>query len=140
MSRRIPFAVATTLALALAGALTFAHETGAGEEMVTPLQRQRLPDVPGKQAVMAIVSYKPGQASAPHRHSGSVFAYVIEGEVISQLEGQPPVTYKVGQSWYEPPRVPHLVSRNASLKHNAKLLVCWCSTKAGRPRSRYRNS
>jgi len=73
--------------------------------------------------VMAVVSYEPGQASSPHVHSGSVFAYVLEGEVVSQLGGQPPVTYKAGESWYEPPRIAHLVSRNASTTRPAKLLA-----------------
>lgn len=48
-----------------------AHDAGGGEEKVNPVQLQRLPDVPGKQVVMAVVSYEPGQASAPHLHSGS---------------------------------------------------------------------
>ena len=94
-----------------------------GEETVTPLQRQTLPDVPGKQVILVVVAYEPGQASSPHRHAGSVFAYVLEGEVTSQLEGQPAITYKAGQSWYEPPRVPHLVSRNASSTKPARLLA-----------------
>jgi quercetin dioxygenase-like cupin family protein len=37
-----------------------------------------------------------------------VFAYVLEGSVVSQLECEAPVTYKAGESWYEPPRTPHL--------------------------------
>ena len=114
-------ALAMSLALAAAPWAT-AHDA-AGEEKVTPLQMQKLPDVPGKQVAMAVVSYEPGQASTPHFHSGSVFAYVLEGEVVSQLEGQPPVTYKAGDSWYEPPRAPHLVSRNASGTRPAKLLA-----------------
>ena len=93
------------------------------EEAVTPLQRQKLPDVPGKQVILALVAYEPGQASAAHRHAGSVFAYVLEGEVTSQLQGQPPITYKAGQSWYKPPLVPHLVSKNASATKPAKLLA-----------------
>jgi quercetin dioxygenase-like cupin family protein len=110
-------------ALALVAApWAMAHDT-AGEEKVTPIQMQKLPDVPGKQVAMAVVSYEPGQASTPHFHSGSVFAYVLEGEVVSQLEGQPPVTYKAGDSWYEPPRAAHLVSRNASATRPAKLLA-----------------
>jgi quercetin dioxygenase-like cupin family protein len=120
---------AMVLLRALAAALAFvaapwaaAHDA-AGEEKVTPIQMQKLPDVPGKQVAMAVVSYEPGQASAPHFHSGSVFAYVLEGEVVSQLEGQPPVTYKAGESWYEPPRAAHLVSRNASATRPAKLLA-----------------
>jgi quercetin dioxygenase-like cupin family protein len=110
-----------TATFALACSLALAHEVG--EESTTPLQRQPLPEVPGKQVVMAIVNYALGQASLPHLHAGSVFAYVLEGEVVSQLEGQPPITYKAGQSWYEAPRVPHLVSKNASSTKPAKLLA-----------------
>jgi len=99
-----------------------AHDPAAAE-MVRPLLRQTLPDVPGKQATILIVSYEPGQTSAPHRHPGSVFAYVLEGSVVSQLEGAPAQTYTQGQSWYEPPRARHLESRNASDRHPAKLLV-----------------
>ena len=119
-TNRIRFVLLTALA-AIACSSVSAHDPA--EETVTPLQRQKLPDVPGKQVILALVAYEPGQASSPHRHAGSVFAYVLEGEVTSQLEGQPPVTYKAGQSWYEPPRVPHLVSKNASTTKPAKLLA-----------------
>ena len=119
-THRIRFFLLAAVA-AIACSSVSAHD--AAEETVTPLQRQKLPDVPGKQVILAVVAYEPGQASAPHRHAGSVFAYVLEGEGTSQLEGQPPITYKAGQSWYEPPRVPHLVSRNASTTKPAKLLA-----------------
>ncbi|MFV3307593.1 cupin domain-containing protein [Pseudomonas sp. NY15181] len=96
---------------------------GTGEEKVTVQQEHKMPDAPGKKGLMITVSYAPGQASGAHVHSGSVFAYVLEGAVISQLEGQKPVTYQAGQSWYEAPSTPHLVSRNASNQKPAKLLV-----------------
>ena len=124
--RRMLVALLATGALLLLVAATprlLAHELSSDEGTTTPLARQALPDAPGKQLVMAVVSYAPGQSSAPHRHPGSVMAYVLEGEVISQLEGQPPITYRAGQSWYEPPRVPHLVSKNASNTAPAKLLA-----------------
>lgn len=104
---------------------------GAEEEEVTPVQIQKLPDVPGKQVIMAVVSYKPGQASAPHSHSGSVLAYVLEGEIVSQLAGQKSVTYKAGETWYEPPRAGHLVSRNASTVRPAKLLAFLLTDEGG---------
>ena len=114
----------------LAGTACFAHDTG--EETTTPLQRRELVDVPGKTGMLVLVNYAPGQASKAHVHPGSVFAYVVEGEVVSQLEGQSPVTYRAGQSWYEPPRVPHLVSRNASDTAPAKLLA-WLILDDGAP-------
>jgi quercetin dioxygenase-like cupin family protein len=104
-----------------------AHEVqgaaGKDHETVTPLQQLALPDMPGKKATMATVRYAPGQASIPHEHPGSVFAYVLEGTVESQLEGGPVKTYKAGDSWYEPPHAGHLVSRNASHTKPATLVV-----------------
>ncbi|WP_211228798.1 cupin domain-containing protein [Metapseudomonas resinovorans] len=38
-------------------------------------------------------------AASPDSPSGSVFAYVTEGEVISQLKGQAPKRYKAGRIW-----------------------------------------
>jgi len=119
--------VATSLKLLFAGlALALSlpvFAQGTGEETVTVQQEHKMPDAPGKKGLMITVSYAPGQASGAHVHSGSVFAYVLEGAVISQLEGQKPVTYQAGQSWYEAPNTPHLVSRNASNQKPAKLLV-----------------
>ena len=50
-------------------------------------------------------------------------AYVLEGEVISQVKGEEAVTYKKGQFWYEPAGSEHLLSKNASQSKSAKLLV-----------------
>ncbi|MNE19267.1 Cupin domain protein [compost metagenome] len=105
----------------------FAHGDSDGKEALTVLQEQHLRNVPGKKAVMLTVSYAPGQRSLPHQHPGAVMAYVLEGEVISQLKGQEPQTYKVGEYWFEPAGTVHSVSRNASGTQPAKLLV-WSLT------------
>jgi quercetin dioxygenase-like cupin family protein len=99
-----------------------ARAAGTGDS-AKPVQNQKLPDVPGKKLVMAVVSYEPGGVSEAHRHQGSVFAYVLEGEIVSQLGDGPEVTYKAGETWYEPPLTPHRVSRNASATKPAKLLA-----------------
>jgi quercetin dioxygenase-like cupin family protein len=130
MEARRVLAVLVAALVSWACTVAWAHDPG--EETTTLLQRQKLPDVPGKQVLMVMVSYAPGQASTPHFHAGSVFAYVIEGEVTSQLEGQPPITYSVGQSWYEAPRVPHLVSKNASATKPAKLIAWLLVDEGGR--------
>jgi quercetin dioxygenase-like cupin family protein len=108
------------LALAFCG-VAQAHD--AGEEKVQPVMRQAIPEAPGKLVLIATVTYKPAQASEAHMHPGSIFAYVLEGHVVSQLEGAPARTYGPGESWYEPPGAHHLVSRNASKTQPAKLLV-----------------
>lgn len=109
---------------ALAGGTAQAHDSaGDGKETRAILQAQPLPDVPHTKGLMLTVTYAPGQQSIPHRHPGSVFAYVMEGEVISRLDDGAEITYKVGDSWFESPGMRHVVSRNASDSKPAKLLV-----------------
>ncbi len=67
---------------------------------------------------------------------GSVFVYVLEGTVQTQLEGGPVETYTVGQSWYEPANVPHLLARNPDPMKPAR--SCWsgsCSKRATDPQA-----
>ena len=99
------------------------------EDSVSVLMKQPLADMVGKVATMLTVAYAPGAASDPHVHPGSVFAYVLEGTVVTQLEGEQPVTYTKGQSWYESPKKPHMVSRNASVTESAKILMFLLSGK-----------
>jgi quercetin dioxygenase-like cupin family protein len=80
-------------------------------------------NVPGKSLVAVEVSYPPSGASAPHRHSAFVYAYVVSGQIVSQVEGQPERIYRAGESWYEMPGAHHLISRNASTTEPAKLLA-----------------
>jgi quercetin dioxygenase-like cupin family protein len=111
---------AAALMFALCGVV---HAHDAAEEKVQPVMRQAIPEAAGKNVLIATVSYTPGQASEAHMHPGSIFAYVLEGHVVSQLEGSPARTYGPGESWYEAPGAHHLVSRNASKTKPAKLLV-----------------
>jgi quercetin dioxygenase-like cupin family protein len=116
--------------MALAGAvLVMGQAPALAEDSVSVLMKQPLADMVGKVATMLTVAYAPGAASDPHVHPGSVFAYVLEGTVVTQLEGEQPVTYTKGQSWYESPKKPHMVSRNASVTESAKILVFLLSGK-----------
>ena len=69
------------------------------------------------------VSYGPGGFTPPHRHGGSVTAYITKGEIRSQLGGGPLETFKVGQTFFEPPGSTHLVSANASATEPAELIA-----------------
>ncbi|WP_415762260.1 cupin domain-containing protein [Pseudomonas sp. CP4] len=111
--------VAAALAFTLS-ASAMAHDPS---EKVTVLQEQVLKNAPGKKAMMIEVDYKPGQSSIAHKHEGTAMAYVLDGEVISQVKGEKAITYKKGQFWYEPAGSEHLVSKNASSTKPAKLLV-----------------
>lgn len=100
-----------------------AHDAEHSAEKVTVLDQQAMLNAPGLKAMVLTVDYLPGQASIAHSHAGSAFAYVLEGEVISQVNDGKAVTYKQGQTWYEPAGSKHYVSKNASTSKPAKLLV-----------------
>jgi quercetin dioxygenase-like cupin family protein len=121
MNRSLVTLVCTTSLLTAMSA--DAHGPAGHEETITPLQQKPLAGADGKQVIMVKVSYAPGKKSAAHTHPGPVYAYVLEGEVESQLGNEAPVVYHAGQSWYEAPGARHLVSRNASKTKPAELLV-----------------
>jgi quercetin dioxygenase-like cupin family protein len=103
--------------------LALAQTAVSAEDKVSVLMKQSLADMAGKVATVLTVDYALGAVSDAHVHPGSVFAYVLEGSVVSQVGDEKPMTYTKGQSWYEQPKHPHLVSKNASQTEPAKLLV-----------------
>ena len=117
------FASSLTVLSLLLSAGAFAHEPGASAETVKVLQDQMLLNAPGKKAMMIEVDYQPGQASIAHKHQGTAMAYVLSGQITSQVKGGEAITYKAGEYWYEPAGSEHLVSKNASNSAPAKLLV-----------------
>ena len=82
-----------------------------------------LPDYPGKEGRRIEVSYPPGAQDMVHRHDADAFVYVLEGQIVMQLKGQPPVTLKAGQTFYEGPTDVHVVGRNASNTEPARFVV-----------------
>ena len=58
---------------------------------------------PKSAAMIATVTIPPGDpGSGPHRHSGPVFGYVVEGEILFELEGEQPYPIKAGEAFWEP--------------------------------------
>ena len=96
---------------------------GSTLDTVEPIGSYALPNVPGKRVTIVRVFYGPGGFTRAHRHAGSVTAYVTRGEIRSQLGGGPVETFKVGQSFFEPPGATHLVSANASNTEPAELIA-----------------
>ena len=72
---------------------------------------------------MIEVSYPPGAQDMVHRHDADAFVYVLEGQIVMQLKGQPGVTLKAGQTFYEGPSDIHVVGRNASNTEPARFVV-----------------
>jgi quercetin dioxygenase-like cupin family protein len=98
-------------------------QAGSPEDRVEPIGSYALPNVPGKRVTIVRVFYGPGGFTRPHRHAGSVTAYISKGKIRSQLGGGPVETFEVGQSFFEPPGSTHLVSANASLTEPAELIA-----------------
>jgi len=98
----------------------------------TSLMTKTLPDVPGKEGLVETVLFSPGAVVPAHRHNADVFAYVLEGSIITQLKGSKPQTVHTGEVFYESPTDIHADSRNASKTQPAKLLVFYVK-KIGAP-------
>jgi quercetin dioxygenase-like cupin family protein len=96
---------------------------------VQPLLAKELSGIPGKEGVIAMVNFPPGHSDGVHRHNAHVFVYVLEGSVIMQLKGRPPVTLNPGDTFYESPEDIHLEGRNASDKVPAKFIAFFVKDK-----------
>jgi quercetin dioxygenase-like cupin family protein len=100
-----------------------AEPTGSTLDRVEPIASYALPNVPGQRVTIVRVFYGPGGFTRPHRHAGSVTAYITRGEIRSQLGGGPVEVFKVGQSFFEPPGATHMISANASNTEPAELVA-----------------
>src|ERR1700722_9222504 len=99
-----------------------AMAAAAQSAKVTPLMNQDLTGSDGKEGTMVTVEYAPGASSAGHRHKTHPFVYVLEGSVLTQVNGGKEMTLGPGQTSYESPEDVHTISRNASATNPAKFL------------------
>jgi len=121
MTRRLSGLAAIAM---LASAVSFCPQARAEGDQVKPVRAEKLPNVPGKSLTAVVVNYAPGGKSTSHHHAGSVFAYVLSGEIRSENSATGPAkVYKAGESFFEPPGSSHLVSENASATEPASLLA-----------------
>jgi quercetin dioxygenase-like cupin family protein len=124
--------MALVLSLAFSSVLAFSG-ANAGTGKATTLMTKELPDFPGKEGMVELVEFAPGEVSQPHRHNADLFVYVLEGTVITQVKGDNPQTVHAGGVFYESPTDIHSVSRNASETQPAKLLVFYVKVKGAPP-------
>ncbi|MEU4191953.1 cupin domain-containing protein [Kribbella sp. NPDC026611] len=76
----------------------------AWQTALTMLQEVEPPSIPqGAHVMTVVIEYPPGDPGAPpHRHSGPAFGYVVSGEMVFELEGEPPRLLKAGEAFWEP--------------------------------------
>ena len=84
----------------------------------------------GAHAMTQFVELPPADAGlAPHRHSGPVFGYVLEGKILFEIEGEEPREITAGQAFWEPGgEVVHYQVANLEPESWTRFLaVCICA-------------
>jgi quercetin dioxygenase-like cupin family protein len=108
-----------------AGGLIAARHDEKHEAVRTLAVRDLAEKLDGKQtkATTVEVTLGPGESGAPHRHPGPAFGYVLEGEYEWAIDDNPAKILKVGDTFYEPTRCLHRVSRNPSRTGKTRILA-----------------
>ena len=133
--RKILLLTASTLAfVAVAASVPQAQQPappitqGAANIKRTPVQKF---DVPGTnlETVIAIADIIPNVAIGAHTHPGIESAYLLEGDIVLKVAGQPDRPVKPGDSWQIPVGVVHDGTTGAK---GAKVIVTYVVEK-GKP-------
>jgi quercetin dioxygenase-like cupin family protein len=111
------------MASVVTACLVSSEVKAAPQAEVATLMSKDLPDFPGKEGTMIVVTYPPGNVDPVHRHDAHSFIYVLEGSIVLGLRGGKEVTLSPGQTFYEGPNDIHTVGRNASKDKPAKFVV-----------------
>jgi quercetin dioxygenase-like cupin family protein len=67
----------------------------------TDLQQHDL-SIPGREAIQERVDIAPGVLAPRHTHFGEEIIYVLEGTLLYEVDGKPPVTLKAGDVLFIP--------------------------------------
>ena len=62
---------------------------------------------PGREAVMARAEIPPGVKVGRHTHPGEEVGYILEGTLMLEVEGKPPVTLRAGDVFFVEAGRPH---------------------------------
>lgn len=71
---------------------------------ISTLDEHDLAELPPSGHLMTVLVEIPPQdpGTPPHRHSGPVYGYMLEGEMVFELEGDAPRTLRPGEAFWEP--------------------------------------
>lgn len=99
------------------------HMRNMSSIAIERLMQEPLDEMPNPEVRVITLTVAPGAASGPHKHTGPVFAYLLEGEIENQVDPNQPQRYKPGEYFYEPRMHVHRLLRNLSSTKPAKLLI-----------------
>lgn len=121
-----PALLALVIVVGAPGGMSLAQHEQHGKGNVKTLSQKDIAEkVDGKmaKATMVEVNLGPGESSAPHRHPGPVFGYVLEGEYEWAIDDNAARVLKAGDTFYEPTGCLHRVSRNPSKTGKTRVLA-----------------
>jgi quercetin dioxygenase-like cupin family protein len=108
--------IAIILTLTVLASPALAEQAPSGIKR-TPLQSIDFPE--GYKTVTGLAEVAPGHASGMHTHPGIETGYVLDGEVLMIVEGQPDRRLKAGDSFVIPPGAAHDVNSIGSVPAKA---------------------
>jgi quercetin dioxygenase-like cupin family protein len=88
----------------------------------TELLKTAIEGMEGKEAIMYVAELAPGAAAGKHTHPGPEFAYVLDGTLTLEPQGQEPKTYKAGEVFHNAAKIVH-DAKNTSTTAPSKVLV-----------------
>jgi quercetin dioxygenase-like cupin family protein len=124
VARAIPFVAV----VGMAGALVLSAQQAPVIKRTIVLKQDL--SIPDREGVMALVELPPGSAEGRHTHPAEVFAFVLEGTISLENEGNPTVTLKAGDVLHIAPGKIHQAINNGSV--TAKLAAVFVAEK-GKP-------
>ena len=119
---------AAVAAIGILGGLALnAQPPAAVKRNIVFKQDMTLPD---REGVMALVEIPVGAQEGKHTHFAEVYAFVLEGQVSLENEGNPTVTLKAGEVFHILPGKVHNATNNGTV--TAKLAAVFVAEK-GKP-------
>jgi quercetin dioxygenase-like cupin family protein len=118
----------------VAASQAHAQSKGGAAAAPAPIFTHDLPNLTMDdwQVTVSLIEQKPGSIGHAHQHPGFVLVYVLEGQVVTKISGQPERTYSAGEVFYEQPGSTHEVSNNPS-KTQAVKFVAFIFARKGLP-------
>ena len=105
-------------------ALLLAQTPGPPPGIVTKiLMQEPLGDTQEPTMALFVLTVAAGVTIPAHSHTGSVFAYILQGDIENQVEPGPLTVYHPGDVFRERPKQVHSLLRNLSKTESAKILI-----------------
>ena len=122
--RRTAMVLSVTLAVGIAAGVLGDRLLSAQQSPIkrTELLKTDVAGMEGKEAIVYIAELGPGAAAGKHFHPGPEFAYVLDGALTLEVQGQAPKTFKTGEAFHNPSKAVH-DAKNPSATAPVKVLV-----------------